>query len=143
MKKIYSYSSLMAILILIIACNKQVESRTDNLPALQPTSADLTAGTWKTILLKRPDTFAVATPLAVTNVNYIAELNEIKGLQKNLTSSQNENIKYWAAGGVLRWNETMCELVAKYNLPPYQNADGTYPIPNAANPFAYPLFLKK
>ena len=34
----------------------------------------------------------------------------------------------------------MRELVAKYNLPPYQNADGTYPIPSAANPFAYPLF---
>ena len=34
----------------------------------------------------------------------------------------------------------MRELVAKYNLPPYQNADGTYPFPSANNPFAYPLF---
>ena len=31
-------------------------------------------------------------------------------------------------------------LVAKYNLPPYQKADGTYPIPSGANPFAYPQF---
>ena len=31
-------------------------------------------------------------------------------------------------------------LVAKYNLPPYQSPDGTYPIPSAANPFTYPLF---
>ena len=76
----------------------------------------------------------------VTNVNYVAELNEIKGLQKNLSKEQDENIKYWAAGGVLRWNEIMRELVAKYNLPPYQNPDGTYPIPSSANPFAYPLF---
>src|SRR5260221_7580707 len=34
----------------------------------------------------------------------------------------------------------MPELVAKYTLPPYQNLDGTYPIPSSANPFAYPLF---
>ena len=123
MKKIYTYFTFIIIATTLFACAKQVESRTDNLPALQPSNADLTAGTWKTILLKRPDTFTIATPLAVTHVNYVAELNEIKGLQKNLTSSQDNNIKYWAAGGVLRWNETMRELVAKYNLPPYQNAD--------------------
>jgi hypothetical protein len=34
----------------------------------------------------------------------------------------------------------MRQLVAKYNLPPYQNPDGSYPVPNAANPLAYPLF---
>jgi hypothetical protein len=140
MKNISLYISFFITSIIVFACNKQVGSRTDHLPALQPSNADLSAGTWKTILLKRPDTFLVATPVAVTNVNYVAELNEIKGLQKSLTSSQNQNINYWATGGVLRWNETMRELVAKYNLPPYQNADGTYPIPSAANPFAYPLF---
>ncbi|HEX4851521.1 MAG TPA: phosphatase PAP2 family protein, partial [Puia sp.] len=43
-------------------------------------------------------------------------------------------------GGVLRWNEIMRGLVAKYNIPPYQNPDGTYPIPSSANPFAYPQF---
>jgi membrane-associated phospholipid phosphatase len=30
--------------------------------------------------------------------------------------------------------------VAKRNLPPYQNPDGTYPAPSAANPLAYPYF---
>src|SRR5574343_277108 len=34
----------------------------------------------------------------------------------------------------------MRQLVSKYNLPPYQNADGTYPFPDANNPLAYPLF---
>ena len=128
------------LVITIVSCSKKVENRTDNLPALNPSSIDINAGSWKTILLKRPDTFAVAIPLAVNNVNYVAELNEIKGLQKSVTPEQNDNIKYWAAGGVLRWNELMRELVAKYNIPPYQNADGTYPIPSSANPFAYPLF---
>ena len=40
----------------------------------------------------------------------------------------------------LRWNEILRELVAKHNLPPYQNPDGTYPAPNANNPLAYPQF---
>jgi len=122
------------------SCNKDTADRTDNLAPLNAANIDLNAGTWKPILLSRPDTFAVATPLAVNNVNYVAELNEIKGYQKNLSGEQKNNIKYWAAGGVLRWNEIMRDLTAKYNLPPYQNADGSYPIPNSANPFAYPLF---
>jgi hypothetical protein len=37
-------------------------------------------------------------------------------------------------------NEILRTLVAKHNLPPYQNEDGTYPFPTAANPFAYPVF---
>jgi hypothetical protein len=49
-------------------------------------------------------------------------------------------VKYWSAGAVLRWNEILRELVAKHNLPPYQNPDGTYPAPNANNPLAYPQF---
>ena len=138
MKNIYLY--LLIIITAFSACTKKIEGRTDHLPALVPASIDLNAGDWKTILIKRPDTFSIAAPLAVSNVNYVAELNEIKGLQKNLSYNDASNINYWAAGGVLRWNETMRELVAKYNLPPYQNADGTYPIPSAANPFAYPLF---
>jgi hypothetical protein len=40
----------------------------------------------------------------------------------------------------LRWNEILRDLVAKHNLPPYQNPDNTYPFPNANNPLAYPQF---
>lgn len=124
----------------IYSCNKNVTNRTADLPALNPSSTDMNAGTWKTMLLTRPDTFAVAAPIAVTAPNYIAELNEVKGYQKNATDEQLAKVKYWSAGGVLRWNEILRGLVAKYNLPPYQNPDGTYPIPSANNPFAYPLF---
>ena len=61
-------------------------------------------------------------------------------MQQNLTGEQKNEIKYWSAGAVLRWNEIMRELVAKHNLPPYQNEDGTYPIPSSVNPFNYPQF---
>lgn len=130
-----------AILLTVVsACNKSVSDRTADLPPLQPANQDLTAGSWKLILLSRPDTFPVATPAATTSPLYIADLNEIKGYQAHLTGDQRDKIKYWSAGGVLRWNEIMRNLMAKYNLPPYQNPDGSYPAPNAANPFAYPQF---
>jgi len=125
---------------LVTACNKSVTDSTTGLAPLAPSSEDLNAGSWKPILLTRPDTFAVATPVATTSPLYIADLNEIKGYQAHLTSDQSGQIAYWSAGGVLRWNEVMRELMAKYNVPPYQNADGAYPIPSAANPFAYPVF---
>src|SRR5882757_3025840 len=123
-----------------VACNKSVSNRTADLPALNPSNADLNAGAWKPILLSRPDTFAVPAPVATSSPLYVADLNEIKGYQAHLNGDQQNKIKYWNAGGVLRWNEILRGLVAKYNLPPYQNADGTYPAPNSANPFAYPLF---
>src|SRR5665213_1559343 len=139
MKATYFISAILTTgLFLIIGCNKEIVGRTDDIAALRPANIDLNAGTWKTILLGRPDTFAVSTPAPVNGSAYIAELNEIKGLQQNISSSQRAIIKYWSAGSVLRWNEIMRELVAKYNLPPYQNPDGTYPAPNSNNPFAYP-----
>src|SRR5262245_25554214 len=124
----------------MIACNKSIEGRTDNLSFLSPSNVDLNAGSWKLILLSRPDSFTVASPAATNTPGYIGELNEVKGLQRNLTGDQIAGIKYWAAGAVLRWNETMRQLISKYNLPPYQNADGSYPFPSSANPFAYPQF---
>ena len=129
-----------ALLAGVFACNKSVMNVNSNLPPLNPANQDLNAGTWKLILLPRPDTFAVAAPAATSSPAYAADLNEIKGYQQNLTSDQRGQIQYWSAGGVLRWNEIMRGLVAKYNLAPYQLQNGTYPIPSSTNPFAYPLF---
>ncbi|HMF70575.1 MAG TPA: phosphatase PAP2 family protein, partial [Flavitalea sp.] len=81
-----------------------------------------------------------AAPGATNTPDYIAQLSEIRSYQDNITSEEKDLVKYWGAGGVLRWNEIMRELVAKHNLPPYQNEDRTYPFPNANNPLAYPLF---
>jgi hypothetical protein len=138
---IISYAFVMATgLLILAACNKDVEGRTDDIPALQPANIDLNAGTWKPILLTGPTEFTVAAPIATTTPDYIAQVNEIKDWQADLTSEEKDLVKYWGAGAVLRWNEIMRELVAKHNLPPYQNPDNTYPAPNANNPLAYPQF---
>ena len=141
MKKIFILTlSLASALLLVISCNKDVEGRTDNTPALNPANVDINAGTWKPVLLTGPTEFTVAAPVATTTPDYIAQVNEIKTWQADLTKEEKDLVKYWSAGAVLRWNEILRELVAKYNLPPYQNADGTYPIPSANNPLAYPQF---
>src|SRR5215210_5221906 len=141
MKKFKSLSFIISFLIIIqFSCSKNIVEQTENLPVLKQTNIDPDAGSWKTVLLSRPDTFAVAIPAATNAPLYIGELNEIKGLQQNMTEGQKAMVKYWSAGAVLRWNEIMRGLVAEHNLPPYQAEDGTYPIPNAANPFNYPEF---
>ena len=122
------------------SCRKEVISKVDQYPALAPTNLDLNADTWKPVLVTDPTVFTVAAPDATTSPAYIADLNEIKGYQRSLTDDQRNIIKYWSAGAVLRWNEIMRDLVAKHNVPPYQNPDGTYPAPSSTNPFNYPEF---
>jgi membrane-associated phospholipid phosphatase len=142
MKKIIFYSLAIpaTAVITIIACNKDIEERTEHIAALSPANIDLNAGTWKPVLLTSPSEFAVAAPGPTTSPDYIAQINEIKAWQADLSEEEERIVKYWSAGAVLRWNEILRELVAKHNLPPYQNEDGTYPAPNPNNPLAYPQF---
>ena len=139
-KRIFYLGGVIILLNWGSGCSKSIDENHLSYPVLNPVKTDLDAGTWKTILLAAPDEFSVAAPAATNTPGYIAELNEIKGWQSSLGQKQKDLIRYWSAGAVLRWNEILRELVAKHNLPPYQNADGTYPAPNANNPFAYPVF---
>lgn len=131
---------LLAGVITITSCNKDVVDRTTQYPVLTPASNDMNADSWRTILVTSPDAFTVAAPDAVGSTAYTADLSEIKNLQANLSSDQKANIQYWGAGAVMRWNEVMRDLVSKHNVPTVALPDGTYPAPNSANPFAYPEF---
>ena len=122
------------------SCSKDITETNLNFPLLNPVKPDANAGTWKTILPLNPADFTPANPPAVQDAAFKAQLDQIVSLQKQLSSADQQNLDYWGAGAVLRWNEILRELVAKYNLPPMHNADGTYPIPSAANPLAYPYF---
>lgn len=132
--------SLILLILIIHSCSKKVYNINDQLTALRPVLADSDAGNWKPILLNTPNQIAIPQPSNAIASDYQAELSVIKQNQKNLNPDQFASIQYWAAGNVLRWNEILRELVAKYNLPVVASADGTYPIPSSANPLAYPLF---
>lgn len=124
----------------VISCNKDIVEVNSEYQTLQPVKLDLDAGNWKPFFAGTSADFPVPVPDAVNSVAYQNELKELKILSSNPTEEQQKIINYWKVGSVLRWNEIMRELVAKHNLPSYQNEDGTYPVPNASNPFAYPEF---
>ena len=101
---------------------------------------DAGAGNWQMITLTGPTQFAVPAPGQVSSLDYQAELNAIRNAQSRLTADQRRMIDYWSRGGVLRWNEILMGLVARFNLPPVPNPDNSYPVPDANNPFADPQF---
>lgn len=134
------YTILLGIALLILSCQKDVVESNARYQSLEPGSQDLQSGTWKHFIVSSTGNLVLPEPAPVGSPSYQEELKELKTLSSNLSSEQRKVIDYWKVGSVLRWNEIMRELVAKHNLPPYQNNDGTYPVPSAANPFSYPSF---
>jgi hypothetical protein len=140
MKKIFLYILIITTITQIVSCKKEIVEDNQTYQLLNPTRPDANAGTWRPILLTTANEFGCATPIATTSPDYVLQLNEIKSFQNDISKEEKRIVNYWGAGAVLRWNEIMRELVAKHNVPPYQNPDGTYPIPSANNPLAYPTF---
>jgi hypothetical protein len=124
---------------LVISCDKDITD-SEQLAPFKPGDIDADAGTWDMIVLAAPDQIAVPAPDAVGSDAYLAELAAIKDVQSKLTNKQKGIIEYWSGGGILRWNQKMRELVARYNIPPAVKPDNTYPVPDAENPFADPNF---
>ncbi len=122
-----------------VACNKDVRQLEELSPAT-PATGDSNAGNWQMIVVSGPSQFPVAPPAATSSAAYQSELAAIKTAQASLTDTQRENMQYWSAGGVLRWNQILRELVARADLPPAPRDDGSYPAPDSENPFADPQF---
>ena len=140
MKNLKLYiASLAIVLVTVVGCDKEVQSE-QNLKALTPANIDASAATWKPLLLTSNSQIVVAAPTTVTSDAYKAELQAIKDLQAGLNKKQRDIIEFWNAGGILRWNEILRGLVARYNLPPAPNQYGAYPAPDAENPFGDPNF---
>jgi hypothetical protein len=123
----------------LAGCSKSIPTQEELAPAA-PVAADENAGTWRMIVLSGPTQFAVGPPAPASSEAYQAELAALKTAQAGLTDAQRSSIDYWAGGGVLRWNQILRELVARYNLPPAPRDNGSYPAPDASNPFADPQF---
>lgn len=125
----------------ITSCDKTLEQGED-FQALNPVDQDIDAGSWTMKALASSGAYdgIVVAPADPSSQTYKDELAAIKTAQANLDSKKRAIIKYWSAGGVLRWNQILRDLTARYNLPPAPASDGTYPVPDAENPFADPGF---
>ncbi len=135
----FNISLFIFFLLFSTSCDKSITNK-EELTAFLPASIDAQAGKWKTAVLANATEISIPEPASVQSAEYKNELAQLKTSMSQLTDKQKEAINYWSGGVTLRWNQIMRELVAKYNLPPVANEDGTYPIPSAANPLAYPLF---
>ncbi len=138
MKKIYTLTIILALFV-VMSCDKDVQS-VQELKTLTPADTDANAGTWKPVLLTSNSQIIVPAPIAISSQAYQDDLQKIRDIQGSLTKAQRNAIEYWSAGGILRWNEILRGLVAKFNLPPAPNNLGAYPAPDAENPFGDPNF---
>ncbi|HTF21044.1 MAG TPA: phosphatase PAP2 family protein [Chryseolinea sp.] len=138
-KNFYVYTLLTAMFCAAATSCDKIEV-TEQLTPLTPASVDADAGTWKMAFMTSPDQVPVPPPAAVGSDAYTAELAAVKDAQSKLTKAQRDAVEYWSGGGVLRWNQFFRDLVSRYNLPPAPKADGTYPVPDAENPFGDPAF---
>ena len=142
MKNLFNNLKFSALALTLVAtmfaCDKTIEEPLR--VAYSPASLDEKAGTWKPYMLTSSSEIAVAAPSAITSPEYVAELATLKQLSNSLSREQQEAVVYWGAGAAYRWNEIARELAARYNTPPASNAEGKYPVPDAANPLADPKF---
>ncbi|WP_439584247.1 phosphatase PAP2 family protein [Dyadobacter bucti] len=129
---------ILATLMMVFSCSKTVNDPVASINT--PSSLDENAGNWKPYVLATTTEIPVAEPNAATSAEYKAEIQKLKDVTSKITAQQREQVNYWGAGAVFRWNEIGRELAARYNTPPASDKDGKYPLPDAANPLADPKF---
>ncbi|HEY0108641.1 MAG TPA: PA-phosphatase, partial [Fibrella sp.] len=131
-------TSIVLVAMTVASCDKTIEE--PQRVGYSPASVDDKAGTWKTYVLTSPTEVTLAAPASTASAGYQAELTDLKSKAANLSLEQQQAVVYWGAGAAYRWNEIARELAARYNTAPASNADGKYPVPDAANPLADPKF---
>ncbi len=140
MKRYIHYNlSLILFVILMSSCLEETPSYFE-FDDYSFENLDENGGSWKTILGTDPNQIVIPQPEPANSTAYKAELDEIKFAMSTISPSDKQAIAYWGNNPVIRWNEIALEMAAKYNLIPGPNADGTYTLPNPANPLGPPAF---
>ncbi|WP_339651197.1 vanadium-dependent haloperoxidase [uncultured Maribacter sp.] len=103
-------------------------------------STDENGGTWNPILIDEGAEINIGAPEDISSDTYKAEISALKVSMNDINTSQKKALAYWGNNAIVRWNEIALELIAKYNLIPGPNDDGTYTLPNPSNPNGPPGF---
>lgn len=149
MKK-YLYISIMVISAVVLhSCEKDVPQFFDY-QSYDYSELDENGGTWTPILLNSVNEIVIDAPKALNSNEYQKELADYKTRILQINAEQKKHIWYWTNNPIIRWNEIALELIAKYNLIPGPNDDGSYTLPNPANPsgpspfpFAHPPYASR
>jgi hypothetical protein len=140
MKK-YNYTFLLLVIFAFFgsSCVEDLPTKYE-FTGYQFSNLDANAGQWKLVLHTSNEQIPLSTPAASGSPELLKELADAKEKQNNATSAQREAVAYWTNNPLVRWNEIALELATKYNLIPAPNPDGSYPVPDPANPSNYPKF---
>ncbi len=103
-------------------------------------SVDENGGDWHPILIDQGAAISIEAPEDISSASYQAEISALKASIDQVSPSQKDALAYWGNNAVVRWNEIALELIAKYNLIPGPNEDGSYTLPNPGNPDGPPSF---
>lgn len=126
-------------LLFMVACQKDLPTEIEYSDYIF-SQIDENGGEWVPVLLTSGDQIAIPDPQATNSSAYLDELNALKSASSDLNSDQVKAINYWTNNSIFRWNEIALELIAKYNLIPGPNPDGSYTLPNPGNPEGPPSF---
>jgi membrane-associated phospholipid phosphatase len=139
--KNYNYSILLLVIFAFLgsSCVEDLPTKYE-FTGYQFSNLDANAGQWKLVLHTSNEQVPLSIPAASGSPELLKELADAKEKQNKATSAQREAVMYWTNNPLLRWNEIALELATKYNLIPAPNPDGSYPVPDPANPSKYPKF---
>lgn len=103
-------------------------------------TTDPNGGNWVPVLIGSGADISLPAPDEVNSSSYQQELADLKTAMERMTNQDVKAVNYWTQNPIIRWNEIALELIAKYNLIPGPNADGTYTLPNPSDPAGPPAF---
>lgn len=139
MKSKFSILITAIIIITFFSCEKELPTFLE-FKGYEFTSIDVNGGAWKPILINSGDQIAISAPNSTNSTEYLQELKDLKSKIAQMSDADQKDIAYWSQNPIIRWNEIALELIAKYNLIPGPNPDGTYTLPSASNPAGPPAF---
>lgn len=139
MKTVQLYLLGTLLLIALGACQKDLPTYFA-FEGYEFASIDPNGGTWTPILISSGADIAIPAPADANSAQFEAEVADVKAQISQMTSTDNKAVTYWTQNPIVRWNEIALELVAKYNLIPGPNPDGSYTLPNPNDPDGPPAF---
>ena len=138
MKNLQLYLSA-GLLLLLFACEKDLPTFY-RFQGYEFASTDPNGGTWTPVLIGSGSDISIPAPEDISSGSYLQELDDVKAAMAQMTEADEKAVTYWTQNPIIRWNEIALELIAKYNIIPGPNPDGTYPSPDPANPQGPPAF---
>lgn len=134
-KLIYSVFALL----FLSSCEKELPTYY-NFQGYEFATREPDGGTWTPILINSGDEISIPAPEPATSASYLQEIEDLKVEMARMSEADASAVTYWTQNPIIRWNEIALELIAKYNLIPGPNDDGSYTLPNPSNPNGPPAF---